>query len=121
MVYYIKSKQKQTHLTIMATKKAAKQLTEWEQAQVDAKVATKRVKALEATLAVEGAKLEQLRETEATIERVVIAPLEAGLAEAKAKLAATEARYAEHMAASADRMAKLKQQLAASKARSKGL
>lgn len=105
----------------MATKKTAKQLTEWEQAQVDAKAATKRVKALKATLRVENAKLEQLRETEATIERVVIAPLEAGLEEARAKLAETEAKSAERMAASADRMAELKRQLAASKARAKGL
>lgn len=88
----------------MATRKAKAPLTEWEQAQKDARAATKRVKALELELTIERARLEGMKAAEATIERVVITPLTEGLEAAKAKLAATEqAAIAQREKAAADR------------------
>ena len=77
----------------------------------------RKIKKLEAQVAAERARLDDMKAVEALIERVAIAPLQASLDQAKARLAEVEAMKA----ASDDRMAQLKAQLAASKARAMGL
>lgn len=75
------------------------------------------IKKLEAQVAQEGAKLKAVKAIEEIAERVVIAPLQAELDAARAKVEEKTAQ----LAAIDARMAQLKAQLAASKARAKGL